>query len=189
MNDTFFDQESAHSMVMYWWHGVIVDDKYWSGCTESDVSNEHSKLHFADSMSGAPKKGWGKRYKVAIVGRHYAIKGNPDEADLLEMAEVVYPVTAGSGLGGTKQTAALKQGAHVIGFYADGKEGRNPVILGCFGVNEQNEPSIFQGDPTQFFQLRTANKGVCGEKLKPVPEKDQNLEKDKKPIGFNYGHP
>jgi len=185
MTDSFFDQESAQSMIMYWWHGVIVDDKYWAGCTESDVSNEHSKLHFADSMSAAPKKGWGKRYKVAIVGRHYAIKGKPDEADLLEMAEVVYPVTAGSGLGGTKQTAALKQGAHVIGFYADGKEGRNPVILGCFGVNEQNEPSIFQGDPTQFFQLRTANKGMCGEKLKPVPEKDQNLEKDKKPIEAN----
>ncbi len=185
MNDTFFDQESAHSMIMYWWHGVIVDDKYWAGCGEKDVSNEHSKIHNADSMSSSPKKGWGKRYKVAIVGRHYAIKGNPDEADLLEMAEVVYPVTAGSGLGGTKQTAALKQGAHVIGFYADGKEGRNPVILGCFGVNEQNEPSIFQGDPSQFFQLRTANKGMCGEKLKPVPEKDQNLEKDKKPIEAN----
>ena len=185
MTDSFFDQESAQSMVMYWWHGVIVDDKYWAGCKEDDVSNEHSKIHFADSMSGVPKKGWGKRYKVAIVGRHYAVKGNPDEADLLEMAEVVYPVTAGSGLGGTKQTAALKQGAHVIGFYADGKEGRNPVILGCFGVNEQNEPSIFQDDPPQFFQLRTANKGMCGEKLKPIPEKDQNLEKDKKPIEAN----
>ena len=155
---------------------------YWAGCKEDDVSNEHSKIHFADNLSSSPKKGWGKRYKVAVVGRHYAIKGNPAEADYLEMAEVVYPVTSGSGLGGTKQTSALRQGAHVVGFYADGKEGRNPVILGCFGVNEQNEPSIFQGDPPQFFQLRTANKGMCGEKLKPVPEKDQNLEEDKKPI-------
>ena len=182
MTDSFFDRESAQSMVMYWWHGVIVDDKYWAGCGEDDVSNEHSKIHFADKMESAPKKGWGKRYKVAVVGRHYAIKGNPNEADLLEMAEVVYPVTAGSGLGGSKQTAALRQGAHVIGFYADGKEGREPVILGTFGVNEQNEPSIFKGDPTNFYQLRTANKGRCGEKLKPVPEKDQNLEEDKKPI-------
>ena len=182
MTDSFFDKESAQSMIMYWWHGVIVDDKYWAGCGEDDVSNEHSKLHFAESMKSSPKKGWGKRYKVAVVGRHYAIKGKSEEADLLEMAEVVYPVTAGSGLGGSKQTAALRQGAHVIGFYADGKEGREPVILGTFGVNEQNEPSIFQGDPTNFYQLRTANKGQCGEKLKPVPEKDQNLEKDKKPI-------
>jgi hypothetical protein len=182
MTQSFFETESAHSNVMYWWHGVIVDDKYWAGCGEADVSNEHSKLHFADKMQSAPKKGWGKRYKVAVVGRHYAVKGKPEEADLLEMAEVVYPVTAGTGLGGTKQTAALRQGAHVIGFYADGKEGRNPVIIGAFGINEQNEPSIAQEDPNNFYQLRTANKGQCGEKLKPVPEKDQNLEKDKKPI-------
>ena len=181
MNNKNFNDESAHSMLMYWWHGVIVDDKYWAGCTEDDVSNEHSKIHYADSV-GPSKKGWGKRYKVAVIGRHYAMKGNPDEADLLEMAEVVYPTTAGSGRGGTKQTAALRQGDHVVGFYADGKEGREPIILGCFGVNAQNEPAIFQGDPPQFFKLRTANKGQCGDRLKKVPEKDQNLEKDKKPI-------
>ena len=185
MNDNFFDDESAHSMLMYWWHGVIVDDKYWAGCTNDEVSNEYSKIHNAAKLEARPRKGWGKRYKVAIVGRHYAIKGKPDEADLLEMAEVVYPVTAGSGLGGTKQTAALRQGAHVIGFYADGKEGRNPVILGCFGVNEQNEPIVFKGDPPQFFQLRSGTKGLCGEKNKPLAEKDQNLTKDKLEISAN----
>ena len=182
MTQSFFETESAHTNIMYWWHGVIVDDKFWSGCADSDISNEHSKLHQARKLEERPKKGWGKRYKVSIVGRHYAVKGNPEEADLLEMAEVVYPVTAGTGLGGSKQTSALRQGAHVIGFYADGKEGRNPVILGAFGVNEQNEPIIFPGDPTQFFQLRSGNKGLCGEKLKPVSEKDQNLETDRRPI-------
>jgi hypothetical protein len=182
MTQSFFETESAHTNIMYWWHGVIVDDKFWSGCADSDISNEHSKLHQARKLEERPKKGWGKRYKVSIVGRHYAIKGKPEEADLLEMAEVVYPVTAGTGLGGSKQTSALRQGSHVIGFYADGKEGRNPVILGAFGVNEQNEPTIFPGDPPQFFQLRSGNKGICGEKLKPVSEKDQNLETDKRPI-------
>lgn len=173
----YYNDESAHSMLMYWWHGVIVDEKYWAGCKKNDKGNEHSTIHYSDKPEESPKKGWGKRYKVAIVGRHYAVKENPDEADLLEMAEVVYPVTAGSGLGGTKQTSALRQGTHVIGFYADGKEGRNPVILGAFGVNEQNEPSIYQGDPPQFFQQRTANRGQCGNKK--VPEKDQSLEKGK----------
>lgn len=183
MNNTFFETESAHSNIMYWWHGVIVDDKFWAGCTDSDVSNENSKLHYAKQLEERPQKGWGKRYKVAIVGRHYAIKEPcSQEADVLEMAEVVYPVTAGTGLGGTQQTAALRQGAHVVGFYADGKEGRNPVILGAFGVNEQNEPIVYPGDPPQFFQLRSGNKGCCGEKLRPVAEKDINLEADRKPI-------
>jgi hypothetical protein len=182
MTQSFFQTESAHQNIMYWWHGVIVDDAFWAGCTDSDVSNENSKLHYAKKLEERPKKGWGKRYKVAIVGRHYAIKGKPEEADLLEMAEVVYPVTAGCGLGGSKQTSALRQGAHVIGFYADGPEGRHPIILGAFGVNEQNEPIIYPGDPPQFFQVRSGTKGICGEKLKPVSEKDQNLESDKRPI-------
>ena len=182
MTQSCFETESAHHNIMYWWHGVIVDDKYWAGCTDSDISNENSKIHYAKNLSDSPKKGWGKRYKVAVVGRHCAVKNKPEEADLLEMAEVVYPVTAGSGLGGTKQTSGLRQGAHVVGFYADGKEGRNPVILGCFGVNEQNEPSIFPGDPNEFFKLRTANKGQCGEKLKKVSEKDQNLGSGKRPM-------
>ena len=174
MSQSFFDTESAHTNIMYWWHGVIVDDAFWAGCTDSDVSNEHSKIHFRQQLEDAPQKGWGKRYKVAIVGRHYAIKGKPEEADLLEMAEVVYPVTAGTGLGGTKQTAGLRQGAHVIGFYADGKEGRQPVILGAFGVNEQNDVHVYPGDPSQFFQLRDGNKGICGQRLKPVGESHRN---------------
>ena len=182
MSNSFFETQSAHSNIMYWWHGVIVDDSYWAGCSNEDISNENSKLHLAKQLEDNPKKGWGKRYKVAIVGRHYEVKADPNEADLLEMAEVVYPVTAGSGLGGTKQTAALRQGTHVIGFYADGKEGRNPVILGAFGVNEQNEPIIYPGDPPEFFRLRSGTKGACGERLKPVAENLINLAEGKRPI-------
>lgn len=176
MSNNYFDAESAHSNFMYWWHGVIVDDKYWAGCADSDISNEHSKIHYREQLEDNPKKGWGKRYKVAIVGRHYAIKGSPDEADLLPMAEVVYPVTAGTGLGGSKQTAALRQGAHVIGFYADGKEGRQPVILGGFGVHEQNDLHVYPGDPQEFFKLRSGTKGQCGERLKPLGESHRNNE-------------
>jgi len=167
----YFNEETAHSNIMYWWHGVIQDDKYWAGCNDEDISNEYSKIH--DSGVEKVKKGYGKRYKVAIMGRHYAVKSGED-ADWLEMAEVVYPVTAGSGLGGSKQTSALRQGAHVIGFYRDGKEGREPVIIGCLGIHEDNEPNLFPGDPPTFFFPRTANKGKCGEKLKPIATKDTN---------------
>ena len=165
---------------------IVWDQKPYLDCLDRRLQllDELSPL-IAKVFEDRPKKGWGKRYKVAIVGRHYAIKGDPKEADLLEMAEVVYPVTAGSGLGGTKQTAALRQGTHVVGFYADGKEGRNPVILGAFGVNEQNEPIVYPGDPPQFFQLRSATKGICGEKLKPVAEKERNLDDRNRPIDAN----
>lgn len=187
MTQSFFETESTHTNVMYWWHGVIVDDKYWAGCDCDDVSNEEFCIHNAKQLEESPKKGWGKRYKVAIVGRHYAIKGSASEADLLEMAEVIYPVTAGSGLGGTNQSAALRQGTHVVGFYADGKEGRHPVILGAFGVNEQNEPYIFKGDPKEFFKLRSDNAGQCNQDKKPVSTKDENP--DNTPVESTDGRP
>jgi hypothetical protein len=188
----YFNEETAHSNVMYWWHGVIQDDKYWSGCSNGDTSNEYSKLH--DSGSNKITKGFGKRYKVAIMGRHYAVKSTENDADWLEMAEAVYPVTAGSGLGGSKQTSALRQGAHVIGFYRDGKEGREPLILGCLGIHEENEPNLFGGDPQKFFDPRSGNKGKCkDESKKPVSKKDTNptgtpVESNASPLQRTVAH-
>ncbi len=191
MSETkYFNEETAHSNIMYWWHGVIQDDKYWSGCSNDDISNEYSKIH--DSGVEKVKKGYGKRYKVAVIGRHYAVKSGED-ADWLEMAEAVYPVTAGSGLGGSKQSSALRQGAHVIGFYRDGKEGREPLIIGCLGIHEENEPNLFGGDPPGFFFPRTGNKGKCGEKLKPIATKDRNgtgtpVESNASPLQRTVSH-
>ena len=187
MAENYFEDESSHSNIMYWWHGVIVDDIFWAGKDCKSISNEHSCIHEGKNLEERPRKGFGKRYKVAIVGRHYAIKSDPSEADLCEMAEVVYPVTSGSGLGATIQTSALRHGSHVVGFYADGKEGRNPVILGTFGVNEQNEPYIFPGDSLRFFDCRTGHNGLAGTKLKPVPE--FGSENKTRKIESAEGHP
>jgi hypothetical protein len=193
MSETkYFNEETAHSNIMYWWHGVIQDDKYWAGCKNDDVSNEYSKIH--DSGSDKRKKGFGKRYKVAIIGRHYAVKSGENDADWLEMAEAIYPVTAGSGLGGSKQTSALRQGAHVIGFYKDGKEGREPIIIGCLGIHEENEPNLFGGDPKKFFDPRSGNKGKCkNENRKPIATKDTNatgtpVESNQSPLQRTVSH-
>lgn len=107
----------------YWWMGQVVDEKNWDSNT-SDVQ------HGRDDIPG-----WGYRYKVRIFGRDSLIKDVPD--DQLEMAEVIYPVTAGSGHGGSGQTPNIRQGAYVIGFYKDGKNARQPVIMGLLGNNSQ----------------------------------------------------
>ena len=56
---------------------------------------------------------WGYRYKVRIIGQH-----EQDEADVtaeeLPWAQVMYPVTAGTGHGGSYQTPAIKQGSFVL---------------------------------------------------------------------------
>jgi hypothetical protein len=54
------------------------------------------------------------------------------------MANVVMPVTAGSGLGGFIDTPALSAGTIVTGFFLDGMAGQEPYIDGVL-INSNNE--------------------------------------------------
>ena len=51
-------------------------------------------------------------------------------------ATVMYPVTSGSaGDVGTFETLNLRQGNFVFGFFMDGEDGQQPVIMGVIGYN------------------------------------------------------
>ena len=81
---------------------------------------------------------WGYRYKVRLMGHH-----DKDESDLeakdLPWAQVMYPVTAGGGQGGSYQTPAIKQGNFVFGFFLDGKDQQTPIIMGILGNNAKTK--------------------------------------------------
>jgi len=79
--------------------------------------------------------GWGIRYKVRIMGYHTASKEEMPDEDL-PWASVMYPVTAGSGGGHSSQTSNITQGTFVYGFFLDGEQGQQPVIMGCIGYND-----------------------------------------------------
>lgn len=153
MNQQLFSTESAHMNMMYWWMGQVVDESCWQG-------NSNSKIHERDDVAG-----WGKRYKVRIFGRDTEVKDVPD--DQLEMAEILYPVTAGSGHGGSYQTPNIRQGSYVVGFYKDGINGTEPIIMGCLGNNSQTR--LFGGDPKKGYVPRD---GFFGVENKKVSNKD-----------------
>ena len=148
------NSNSPHGIPMYIWMGQIVDEKNWTG-------NEPKTIHAKDEIPG-----WGKRYKVRILGRDTQVKDVPD--DQLEMADILLPVTAGSGLAGSKQTANLRQGDYVVGFYKDGLEGNQPCILGCLPNNAQT--ALFPGDPPTAYAPRSGYVGLEGQK--PISTKD-----------------
>ncbi len=154
MPSSLYDSNSPHARQMFMWMGQITDEKYWDG-NESDV------IHTKDDIPG-----WGKRYKVRIIGRDTQVKDVPD--DQLEMADIMLPVTAGSGLGGSKQTANLRQGDFVIGFYKDGIDGNQPCIMGCLPNNSQTE--LFKGDPEIGYIPRSAYYGLS--QNYPISTKD-----------------
>ncbi len=105
------------------WMGQIVDDSEWK-------ENRPGGLY--DTPDDVP--GWGYRYKVRIFGKHPESELRDVE---LPWADVLYPVTSGSGHGSSFQTPNLRKGNFVYGLYLDGMDETQPLILGCFGNNDQ----------------------------------------------------
>lgn len=156
-----FDEQSLGTSNFYWWLGQVVDDSTWR-------DNINPKLH-EDPLD---TKGWGYRYKVRIFGNQSKDKQTEVTDEELPMADVLYPVTAGSGHGGSKQSPNIRQGNFVLGFYKDGLDAQQPMILGVLGNNDN---TILEGrDPQDGFKARTGSAGNSGEV--PVAAKDQQLK-------------
>lgn len=152
---SFYNNQFTGTNPFYWWIGQVVDEVNWIG-------NINPKLHGKDDVPG-----WGPcRCKVRIFGRDTQTKDTPD--DQLEMAEVLLPVTAGSGHAGSVQSPNIRQGNYVVGFYKDGIDAREPIIFGVLPNNSQT--SLFGGDPQLGFIPRSGYKGKTGQK--PVSTKN-----------------
>ena len=110
-----------------WWIGQIADDSTWR---DNIVPGKF------EDKNAIP--GWGRRYKVRIIGLH-----DQDEETInseeLPWAQVMYPITAGGGQASSAQTPNLRQGNFVFGFFLDGQEQQVPVIMGVLGNNAQTE--------------------------------------------------
>ena len=92
----------------YWWIGQVETQK--GGQAKSD-----------------------DRYKVRIVGQHLK-DCNAVAYDDLPWAIVMMPATAPRREGGTSfQSVEYKAGDWVIGFFLDGRDGQQPVIMGSIG--------------------------------------------------------
>ena len=108
-----------------WWVGQIVDDSAWRDNINSGKYEDRTTI-----------PGWGRRYKVRIIGLHD--QGEESiPSDQLPWAQVMYPVTAGGGQAGASDSTKLRQGNMVFGFFIDGQEQQVPVIMGVLGNNSQ----------------------------------------------------
>ena len=108
-----------------WWIGQIPDDSTWrDNIIPGKFDNKEQVT------------GWGRRYKVRIIGLHDQGEDTLP-SDQLPWAQVMYPITAGGGQGEVYQTPGIRQGNFVFGFFMDGPEGQVPVIMGILGNNTQ----------------------------------------------------
>ena len=108
-----------------WWIGQIPDDSVWRDNVNPNKFDNKQNI-----------KGWGRRYKVRIIGLHD--RGEETiPSQQLPWAQVMYPITAGGGQGEVYQTPGIRQGNFVFGFFMDGPEGQVPIIMGILGNNTQ----------------------------------------------------
>lgn len=130
---TLFNQGFLGAGGFHWWIGQIADDSTW----RDNISS--SKIQSASQIPG-----WGYRYKVRIIGYHDK-EESTIPSDQLPWAQVMYPITGGGGQAKAGQTPNLRQGMFVFGFFLDGADAQNPVIMGVLGNNPQTALSNTTG--------------------------------------------
>ena len=154
----------------HWWIGQIADDSVWK---ENIVPAPHA--------SAGENIGWGRRYKVRILGLHDQGETEIPSKDL-PWANVMMPVTSGGSLNNSGQTPALRQGNMVFGFFMDGTAMTVPVIMGVLSNNAQNEPALTVGD-NRVTNKQAGSLAVSGYADGQVPKDPKTGEKPTPPDG------
>ena len=110
-----------------WWLGQVCESKTW----EANFPEE--PVQGIDELPG-----FRRRVKVAILGYHTYSKEELTNDDL-PWAYCLMPTSAGGGSGGFSESLALTGGEWVFGFFLDGSEGQQPVIIGLFDKSSQED--------------------------------------------------
>ena len=155
-----------------WWIGQVVDQTKWAG-----------NLPATPTKTTEEQKGFDFRYKVRIMGYHTAVPGELTD-DQLPWASVMLPVTAGTS-GGARHTPQLRQGNFVYGFFLDGEDAQQPIIMGVIGYNQYT--AVMKNVPdTPFapFSGYTVNDTVPRDALGTTQEEAKAVPETTKPSGI-----
>ena len=182
MDNALFDQHFVGKDGFIWWIGQIATDTW----KENYVGSSQENVPVADQT------GYGFRYQVRIMGYHTE-DGNALKDEELPWATVMLPVTAGGGGGQAWGTPNLRKGHFVYGFFFDGEDAQNPVIMGVLGYNRDTtihagvtlpfRPKTFWTKEKESSSLPTTTTRVKKEELKGTQtnegvEQDPNKGKD-----------
>lgn len=129
-----------------WWIGQVADPKVWR-TKESDANAKNTK---------DGKEGWGYRCKVRIIGYHSFDRKELADEDL-PWAHILTSAADGApGQGGFGKLPQLVGGESVVGFFLDGDEAQQPVVMSCFHRSPITV-NVPNGNPFEPF---TGSKGA-----------------------------
>lgn len=123
-----------------WWIGQVADPSVWR--------NEKTRIDTGDSA-------WSYRCKVRIVGYHSFSPNELPDKDL-PWAHVLTSASDGApAQGGFGKLPLLIGGETVVGFFLDGDEAQQPVVMGCF----HRSPAVINVDNPNPFDAFPGYKG------------------------------
>ena len=159
-----------------WWIGQIAPPKSWRN------------INVNQSLNGYKHN----RVKVRIIGYHpFDCQGIELPDDDLPWAEVMIPTHSGSGQAGLGENMILAGGETCMGFFLDGDDAQQPVIMGLLPKFNKVEDEISNQEidsvKSSCFKpfkahLRSSARGPDGgqltqefDEIKVIPQKDGKL--------------
>ena len=152
-----------------WWIGQVAHPDYWKKA--------------ADYFNGD----WNYRCKVRIIGYH-PFSGSVLSDEDLPWAQVMIDPAFGSAQGGTGKTLDLKGGETCFGFFLDGDDAQQPVVLGLLhrsdGVKNLISDQNVKADMSSGFKPFTGHPGgkvqATQREVKQNKQIDQNATTDQR---------
>jgi len=128
-----------------WWIGQVAKKDTWE--KGSQFSNQGD---------------WSARCKVRIVGYH-SFDGDILADDDLPWAQIMLDPSFGSAQGGIGGTLALRGGETCFGFFLDGDDGQQPVVIGLLyrsdGVKNLQTEDVVKKEKSSRFKPFTGHPG------------------------------
>ena len=113
--------------------------------------------------------GWGNRFRVRILGYHpYSVIDLPD--DKLPWAQALLGCTDGSGAQNRATSVKISPGDSVFGFFLDGDNAQQPVIIGIFGRTNMVPSTDYKGP----FEAFTGYTGAVKNDGANIPRNESN---------------
>lgn len=161
-----------------WWIGQVANPAVWRDEKSKFDSGENKR-----DDKGNPKIGgsWAYRCKVRIVGYHTFDGDILPDTDL-PWAHVSMSPENGTAQGSVGKTMMLVGGETVYGFFLDGEDAQQPVVVGCLYRNESVSnfitPEFLAKEKSSQFRPFTGHQGPLIQGPTQIREKNPAIQQE-----------
>ena len=146
IDETLFKSDYLGKDGFIWWLGQVADAKSWKP--------QSLNANFQDPTK--KDKNWSERCKVRIIGYHTFRTTELSDEDL-PWAHIMMDPAFGSAQGGEGITNNLSGGEVCFGFFLDGDDAQQPVVVGV--INRHRMVQNFPNDEDFAFRPFTGHSG------------------------------